>query len=179
MHLSYRLRLYSLIRIFLFISFNLWYRYILCLIVWILIYKKFFKFAIIQKGGPYIECFFCFSQFCCNLFVFLPLPKKYCYILNAWNKLDILEFFRTSILLLKFIWFGLGGANMNCWWSKRAEELLHHGSTIFKCKCYVLLRWYLHEGWNVRATTFPRPSHILHVFSSEPHQNACLPIFIF
>ena len=31
----------------------------------------------------------------------------------------------------------------------------------------------------VRATSFPRPSHILHIFSSEPHQNACPSIFLF
>ena len=31
----------------------------------------------------------------------------------------------------------------------------------------------------VRATSFPRPSHILHTFTSEPSQNARPLLFIF
>ena len=31
----------------------------------------------------------------------------------------------------------------------------------------------------VLATTYPRPSHILHTFSSEPNENARPPSFLF
>ena len=37
----------------------------------------------------------------------------------------------------------------------------------------------VNEGVGVRASSFPRQSHILHTFSSEPQQNARPSIFSF